>query len=41
MDLGKLLLDFFYYYGNEFNYEEVGISIRKGGFLFRKRDRGW
>ena len=36
MDLGKHLIDFFELYGTQFNYEDLGISIRKGGKLFRK-----
>jgi non-canonical poly(A) RNA polymerase PAPD5/7 len=41
MDLGKHLIDFFEFYGVNFNYEEVGISIREEGFYFPKRNRGW
>lgn len=41
MDLGKHLIDFFELYGTIFNYEEIGISIRKGGKYFLKSDRGW
>lgn len=40
-DLGKHLIDFFELYGTNFNYEYVGISIRKGGFFFAKQTRGW
>jgi DNA polymerase sigma len=24
-----------------FNYKDIGISIREGGFTFLKKDRGW
>ena len=41
MDLGKHLIDFFELFGTTFNYEDVGISIRKGGFFFAKTKRGW
>ena len=36
-----MLLDFFKFFGTDFNYEDLGISIRKGGFFFRKSERGW
>lgn len=39
VDLGKHLIDFFELYGTLFNYEDVGISIRKG--YFTKESRGW
>jgi non-canonical poly(A) RNA polymerase PAPD5/7 len=39
--LGKHLIDFFEFYGTTFNYEDIGISIRRGGFFFNKRMRGW
>jgi len=41
MDLGKHLIDFFELYGSKFNYDEIGISIRKEGSYFRKDKRGW
>jgi len=41
MDLGKHLIDFFYLYGQVFNYDYVGISIRKEGSYFTKEKRGW
>jgi len=34
MDLGKHLIDFLELYGTQFNYEDIGISIRKGGKYF-------
>jgi non-canonical poly(A) RNA polymerase PAPD5/7 len=34
-------MDFLFLYGTQFNYEEVGISIRKGGFYFSKMKRQW
>lgn len=33
------MIDFFELYGTLFNYEDVGISIRKG--YFPKESRGW
>jgi non-canonical poly(A) RNA polymerase PAPD5/7 len=38
-NLGSLLVDFFQYYGNEFNYIHTGISLTEGGNLFSKRKR--
>lgn len=40
-NLGVLLVEFFETFGKHFNYKDVGISLRNGGFYFRKRDRGW
>ncbi|KAJ7685750.1 hypothetical protein DFH06DRAFT_1159264, partial [Mycena polygramma] len=40
-NLGVLVVEFFELYGNRFNYEEVGISLREGGSYFGKRQRGW
>lgn len=40
-NLGVLVMEFFELYGCYFNYEEVGISVRKGGSYFSKRQRGW
>ena len=36
--LGELLLGFFNFYGFDFNYRKLGISIRNGCFLFRRTD---
>ena len=33
-NLGTLLLEFFELYGRNFNLDEVGISIRRGGDIF-------
>mmetsp|Transcript_31 Transcript_31/g.58 ORF Transcript_31/g.58 Transcript_31/m.58 type:complete len:303 (-) Transcript_31:56-964(-) len=41
MDLGMHLVEFFRLYGTTFNYDEVGISIRKQGSYFSKAQRGW
>lgn len=40
-NLGKLLVEFFVLYGRDFNYEQVGISVQKGGFYFNKENRDW
>ncbi|KAK1926248.1 hypothetical protein DB88DRAFT_435394 [Papiliotrema laurentii] len=40
-NLGTLLVEFFELYGRNFNYDEVGISIRRGGHYYSKRQRGW
>ena len=41
IDLGKHLIDFLELYGTQFNYEDIGLSIRKGGKYFQKSHRGW
>ena len=41
LNLGTLLIEFFELYGRNFNYDEVGISIRRGGYYYSKRQRGW
>lgn len=41
IDLGRHLVEFFNLYGNVFNYDQVGISIRKEGSYFSKEKRGW
>jgi non-canonical poly(A) RNA polymerase PAPD5/7 len=40
-NLGTLLCEFFELYGRNFNYDDVGISIRRGGRYYSKRSRGW
>lgn len=40
-NLGILLIEFFELYGLNFNWQDLGISIREGGTYYRKRDRGW
>nr|XP_031863646.1 uncharacterized protein CI109_000898 [Kwoniella shandongensis]KAA5530718.1 hypothetical protein CI109_000898 [Kwoniella shandongensis] len=40
-NLGTLLVEFFELYGRHFNYQEVGLSIRRGGFYYLKSSRGW
>ena len=40
LTLGHLLVGFFDFYGFQFNYEKLGISIRNGGFLFERNDEG-
>ncbi|KAI0693342.1 hypothetical protein BC835DRAFT_1406809 [Cytidiella melzeri] len=40
-NLGVLMMDFFDLYGNYFRYDEVGISVRDGGFYYKKQQRGW
>lgn len=35
------MIDFFELYGTQFNYEDIGLSIRKGGKYFQKSSRGW
>ncbi len=36
--LGHLLCGFLQFYAWEFNYNVVGISIRHGGFFYKKED---
>lgn len=38
-NLAQFLLGFLKFYGEEFNYKELGISINNKGEFFRKRDR--
>lgn len=40
-NLGTLLMEFFELYGRNFHYDEVGISLRRGGSYYTKRSRGW
>ena len=41
MRLSEHLIRFFNLYGSVFNYDKVGISIRKEGCYFDKEKRGW
>lgn len=36
--LAHLLVDFFNFYGNQFSYDKLGISIRNGCFFFERND---
>ena len=38
LTLGNLLVGFFDFYGFLFNYKLLGISIRNGGFLYKRKD---
>ena len=38
-NLGQLLVDFFQFYGFEFNYDEIAISVRFGGFFYKRKDK--
>ncbi|PLW17420.1 hypothetical protein PCANC_14647 [Puccinia coronata f. sp. avenae] len=40
-NLGVLLLEFFELYGKNFNFDQTGISVRRGGYYFSKAHRGW
>ncbi|KAL7421338.1 hypothetical protein Q5752_004223 [Cryptotrichosporon argae] len=40
-NLGTLLIEFFELYGRNFNYDTVGICIRRGGSYYTKQSRGW
>lgn len=40
-NLGPLLIEFLELYGRNFNYDSVGLSIRKGGYYFSKHARRW
>ncbi|KAG8965218.1 hypothetical protein FRC03_000838 [Tulasnella sp. 419] len=40
-NVGLLLCEFCREYGEDFDYERVGISVRDGGSYFQKVDRGW
>ncbi len=39
LNLGALFMEFLQLYGSRFNYENVGISVRDGGYYFRKAER--
>ena len=39
--LGHLLIHFFQFYGFDFNYEKVGISVRNGSYFFSREQRNW
>jgi len=41
VELGRHLINFFELYGKTFNYEYVGISVRKEGSYFLKEKKGW
>ena len=41
MNLGSFLIGFLKFYGYEFNYYELGISIRNGGKFFKKYDTNY
>ncbi|KIY46859.1 Nucleotidyltransferase, partial [Fistulina hepatica ATCC 64428] len=40
-NVGVLVMEFFEFYGCYHNYEEVGISLREGGYYYSKRRRNW
>jgi non-canonical poly(A) RNA polymerase PAPD5/7 len=40
-NIGVLLVEFFELYGRFFQYDTVGLSLRKGGHYFEKAARGW
>ena len=39
LTLGHLLVGFFNFYGFMFNYDELGISIRSGCFLYKRKEQ--
>jgi non-canonical poly(A) RNA polymerase PAPD5/7 len=38
INLGNILVGFLQFYGFDFNFEDVGISVRYGGYFFKKSD---
>ncbi|GLD91924.1 hypothetical protein PINS_up000457 [Pythium insidiosum] len=40
-NLGQLLLGFLTLYGRDWNYDDLGFSVRNGGTYFYKEDRDW
>ena len=40
-NLGVLLIEFFEFYGQYFNFNDCGICILNGGSYYRKAQRGW
>ena len=41
LSLGHLLCGFLQFYCFDFNYDNVGISVRYGGYFFKKSERNW
>ena len=41
LSLGDLLVGFFQFFAFDFNFEEVGISVKYGGYFYKKSERGW
>ncbi len=41
LSLGHLLVGFLQFFGFDFNFEEVGISVKYGGYFYKKSERGW
>ena len=41
LSLGHLLCGFLQFYCFDFNYDNVGISVKHGGYFFKKSDRNW
>ena len=39
--LSQHLINFFHLYGIKFNYNEIGISIRNGGYYFLRQEKNW
>ena len=39
--LSDHLINIFNLYGSEFNYKDVGISLRNGGFYYKRRDKNF
>lgn len=40
-NLGTLLIEFFELYGRNLNYDEIVLSVRRGGRYIAKRSKGW
>ena len=41
LSLGHLLVGFLQFFGFDFNFEEIGISVKYGGYFYKKSERGW
>ena len=39
LTLGHLLIGFFQFYGFDFNYEDIGMSVRYGGFFYKRSNK--
>lgn len=37
-NLGDILVGFLQFYGFDFNFEDIGISVRYGGYFYKKSD---
>jgi non-canonical poly(A) RNA polymerase PAPD5/7 len=41
LSLGHILVGFFQHYSFDFNYDQIGISIKYGGSFYKKTEKSW